>query len=197
MGHSHAAGRGRLKAVLAVIAAAVLVILAAAAGTSFAGASSSPSPDAGKVTLRLGWNEGPLNLNPFIGYSTSYEVWMLNYDTLVGVGADGLPSKETGLAAGLGALARPEDLDLPAPPGRQVAGRRAAHGADVAFTFNTIIEDDLSLAIYLKDVTKAVAVDDTTLKVYCTQPKANMLLTQVYIYVLPRAHLGQARAPRR
>ncbi len=69
-----------------------------AAGASFAGASSSPSPEGGKVTLRLGWNEGPLNLNPFIGYSTSYEVWMLNYDVLVGIGADGMPSRETGLA---------------------------------------------------------------------------------------------------
>ena len=31
---------------------------------------------------------------------------------------------------------------------------------DVAWTFNTIIDNDLSLAIYLKDVEKAVAVDD-------------------------------------
>ncbi len=121
MGRSHTFGRGRRRAVVAVIAVAVLVVLVAA-GTSFAGASSSPSPDAAKVTLRLGWNEGPLNLNPFIGYSTSYEIWMLNYDTLVGIGADGLPSKETGLAAGLGALARPEDVDVP-PPSRVSRGR--------------------------------------------------------------------------
>ena len=97
MGRSHTAGRRRQRVVLAVIAAAVLVVLVAA-GASFAGASGSPSPDAGKVVLRLGWNEGPLNLNPFIGYSTSYEIWMLNYDTLVGIGSDGLPSKATGLA---------------------------------------------------------------------------------------------------
>ncbi len=62
---------------------------------------------------------------------------------------------------------------------------------DVAWTFNTIIQDDLSLAVYLKGVKKAVAVDDTTLKVYCTEPKANMLTTQVYIYVLPEHIWGK------
>ena len=64
---------------------------------------------------------------------------------------------------------------------------------DVAWTFNAIIENDLSPAVYLKNVTKAVAVDDTTLKVTCSQPKANMLITQIYIYVAARAHLGQAQ----
>ena len=67
----------------------------------------------------------------------------------------------------------------------------------------------MSLAVYLKDVKKAVAVDDTTLKVYCSAPKANMLLTQVYIYILPEhiwgklerrrdgQHLPQSGADRR
>ncbi len=40
-------------------------------------------------------------------------------------------------------------------------------------------------------MTKAVAVDDTTLKVYCSQPKANMLTTQIYIYVLPEHIWGK------
>ena len=34
-------------------------------GTVSAATSASPSPDTGKVTLRLGWSESPLNLNPF------------------------------------------------------------------------------------------------------------------------------------
>jgi peptide/nickel transport system substrate-binding protein len=43
-------------------------------------------------------------------------------------------------------------------------------------------------------VEKAVAVDATTLKVYCTAPKANMLLTQVYIYILPEHVWGRLSA---
>ena len=47
-------------------------------------AGGSPSPT-GKTVLRVGWTAEPDNLNPFVGYATaSYEVWSLNYDTLVG-----------------------------------------------------------------------------------------------------------------
>ena len=47
--------------------------------------SDSPSPAAGKTILRLGWTNDPDNLNPFIGYeSSSYEIWAINYELLVG-----------------------------------------------------------------------------------------------------------------
>ena len=47
-------------------------------------ASESPSPT-GKIVLRVGWTEEPDNLNPFVGWAeSSYEVWGINYDTLVG-----------------------------------------------------------------------------------------------------------------
>jgi peptide/nickel transport system substrate-binding protein len=175
---------------LAAAAAAVLLLVAALAlAATASGESPSPAgtgaPAAEKLTLRLGWNESPLNLNPFVGYSNSYEVWMLNYDTLVGVGADGLPSKETGLAEDW-QLSDDELVwtfeireDVKWHDGTPLTAR------DVAFTFNYIIENELSISVYLKDVDRAVAVDDTTLEVYCTEPKANMLLTQVYIYILP------------
>ena len=62
----------------AVMALSVLVLLAVlAAGASLAAGSSSPSPADGTVTLRLGWSEDPLNLNSFVGYSNSHEVWVL------------------------------------------------------------------------------------------------------------------------
>jgi peptide/nickel transport system substrate-binding protein len=190
MSDSHTGGRGRQRVILVVIAAALLVVLAAA-GSSFAGASGSPSPDAGTITLRLGWNEGPLNLNPFIGYSASYEVWLLNYDTLVAVGADGLPSKETGLAEDWELSPDQKTWTFRIRPGVKWQDGEPLTARDVAFTFNTIIDNDMSLAIYLKDIEKAVAVDDTTLKVFCTEPKANMLLTQVYIYILPEHIWGK------
>ena len=192
MGRSPATSRRRWGALAAVIVA-VLVVLAAA-GASFAGAGGSPSPDTGKVTLRLGWNEGPLNLNPFVGYSTSYEIWMLNYDTLVAAGSDGLPSKQTGLAEDWRLSPDQKTWTFHIRPGVKWQDGEPLTARDVAWTFNTIIDNDLSLAIYLKDVEKAVAVDDTTLKVYCSQPKANMLMTQVYIYILPEHIWGKLSA---
>ena len=193
----HSEWHGRRRVVTLTITVIVLLTLVAVwAGAAASAASGSPSAssDAGKITLRLGWNEGPLNLNPFIGYSTSYEIWMLNYDTLVGVGADGLPSKDVGLAQDWELSPDQRTWTFHLRPGVKWQDGEPLTAADVAWTFNSIIENDLSLAIYLKDVEKAVAVDDTTLKVICTQPKANMLLTQVYIYVLPEHIWGKLSA---
>ena len=185
-------GRHRL-VTLTITVIVLLTLLSACVGVIGAAASTSPSPSAaaGTVTLRLGWNEGPLNLNPFIGYSTSYEVWMLNYDVLVGIGADGLPSKETGLAEDWSLSADQLTWTFKIRPGVKWQDGEPLTAADVAWTFNTIIEKDLSLAVYLKGVKKATAVDDTTLQVVCDQPKANMLTTQVYIYVLPEHIWGK------
>ena len=73
--------------------------------------------------LRVGWPDDPDNLNPFIGWETSsYEVWLLNYDFLVGYDP-GPARRGPSLAETLGHLARRQDLDLPAAPGRELAGR--------------------------------------------------------------------------
>ncbi len=168
-----------------LLIALVVATCVTASLTGQATASPSPSPAGETLTLRLGWTESPLNLNPFIGYSNSYEVWLLNYDTLVAVGADGAPSKETGLAEDWTLSADEKEWTFTIREGVTWQDGEPLTARDVAWTFNTIIENELSLAVYLKDVEKAVAVDDTTLKVYCSAPKANMLLTQVYIYILP------------
>ena len=190
--------RVRLLTTLLIALVVATCITASVAG--FAAASSSPapvsagdsaSPSAQTLTLRLGWTESPLNLNPFIGYSNSYEVWLLNYDTLVAVGADGAPSKETGLAEDWTLSADQKEWTFKIRPGVTWQDGEPLTARDVAWTFNAIIENELSLAVYLKDVEKAVAVDDTTLKVYCSAPKANMLLTQVYIYILPEHIWGK------
>jgi peptide/nickel transport system substrate-binding protein len=186
---------------LALTAIVLLTLLAACVGTVSAATSSSPSPAvtpssaAGKVTLRLGWNEGPLNLNPFIGYSASYEIWLLNYDVLVGIGSDGLPSTETGLAQSWETSADGTTWTFHLRPGVMWQDGEPLTARDVAFTFNYIVENEMSNAVYLRGVEKAVAVDDATLKVICAKPKANMLLTQVYIYVLPE-HLWSKIDPK-
>jgi peptide/nickel transport system substrate-binding protein len=188
--------QGRARVVTLTITVIVLLALLSAGVATVSAATSSPAPSAGAgpVTLRLGWNEGPLNLNPFIGYSASYEIWMLNYDVLVGIGSDGLPSRETGLAEDWSLSPDQKTWTFKIRPGVRWQDGQPLTAADVAWTFNTIIKDDLSLAVYLKGVKKAVAVDDTTLKVVCDEPKANMLTTQVYIYVLPEHIWGKLTA---
>jgi len=57
--------------------------------------SESLSPAAGKTTLRLGWTSDPDNLNPFIGCpSSSYEIWALDYELLVGFRASDFANED-------------------------------------------------------------------------------------------------------
>jgi peptide/nickel transport system substrate-binding protein len=175
-------GRHRV-VTLTITVIVLLTLLAVCAGA--ASAATSSSPDSGTVTLKLGWNESPLNLNPFVGYSNSYEVWLLNYDTLVAIGADGLPSRETGLAEDWSLSPDKKTWTFTIRQGVTWQDGEALTARDVAFTFNYILENDMSLEIFLKDVERAEAIDDSIVKVYCSAPKANMLLTQTSLFILP------------
>ena len=151
-------------------------------GVRTASAAPSASPSAGPVTLRLGWVQDVDNLNPFIGYGSSYEVWCLNYDFLVGYAEDGSPRP---------AIAESWET----AQGGRVWTFHIRHGVrwqdglpltarDVAFSINYVVDNDLSsYATYAKFIRRAVVVDPYTVRVHCTRPKANML--RLYIYVLP------------
>ena len=192
-------GRHRV-VTLTITVIVLLTLLAACVGTVSAAASSSPSPavtpspSAGKVILRLGWNESPLNLNPFVGYSNSFEVWLLNYDTLVGFGADGSPSTETGLAESWETSADGKTWTFHLRSGVKWQDGEPLTARDVAFTYNLLIENDMSLSHFLKYVTEAVAVDDTTFEMRCSRPKADLLSTQGSIFVLPEHIWGKVGA---
>ena len=90
------------------------------------GRRREPVAGDGKVILKLGWTNEPDSLNPFVGYEgSSYEVWSLNYDMLVGFGLDGAPDADRGLAESWDGLRRRPHLDVQDPPGHDLAGRRA------------------------------------------------------------------------
>jgi peptide/nickel transport system substrate-binding protein len=191
------AGERAAVALLVVLVAAVVCFTwwqegaAPASGSPAPSSSSSPSPSpsaspAAALTLRLGWTDTPLKLNPFTGTGTAEEVWRLNYDTLVGIGADGVPSRETGLAEEWESSADGKTWKFRLRPGVTWQDGEALTARDVAFTFNYIIDNDLRPGVHLKGVTRAEAVDDATVKVYCERPKADMLLAVAQVYVLPR-----------
>ena len=74
-----------------------------------------------------------------------------------------------------------------------MAGRRAAHGPDVAFTYNYIIKNQLAnFTDHDRHRQDATAPDDTTVVITCSQPKANML---AIVGADPAAaHLGHVSA---
>ncbi len=71
MSGRHGEWHGRHRVVTLTIIVIVLLTLLAACVVTVSAATSSPAATSasGKVTLRLGWNEGSLNLNPFVGCS--------------------------------------------------------------------------------------------------------------------------------
>jgi len=175
--------RGRLLLGLAV--AAVLVAgLAVGIGGALA-ADESPSPADGKVVLKLGWTNEPDNLNPFVGYETSnYEVWSLNYDMLCGFGLDGGPDPDRGLAESWGVSDDGLVWTFKIREGMTWQDGEPLTAEDIAFTYNLIIDKDLTaLTSYATNIKEARAVDDTMLEIECTAPKANM--ERLWIYVVP------------
>jgi len=156
-------------------------------------AAESPSPGAGKVTLRLGWTVDVENLNPFIGYGSSYEVWCLNYDFLVGYDAeDGSPRPE--IAESWETSPDGKVWTFHIRQGVTWQDGKPLTARDVAFTLNYIVENQLaSYSTYTKLIKRAEVVDDYTVRVTCSKPKANML--RLYVYVLPE-HLWSKVDPK-
>ena len=168
----------------------LLVLLAAVLGTGLVwglggalAADPSASPAADKITLRIAWTNDPDNLNPFIGAETSsYEIWLLNYDFLVGYGLDLEPTPD--LATSWETSADGKVWTFHLREGVTWQDGVAFTAKDVAFTYNYIIDNEMgaysSLTTFIDEV---VAVDDTTVEIRCSKPKANILRT--WIPILP------------
>ena len=186
------AGR-RSARILALLVAAVLAAgLAWGLGSALA-ASPGTSPDAGKVVLRVGWTNDPDNLNPFIGAETSsYEIWLLNYDFLVGYTADLQPAPDLATSWEVSDDGKVWTFHL--REGVTWQDGEPFTAADVAFTYNYIVEHQMGAFSSLTTfVDKAVAIDDATVEIRCRRPKANILRT--WIPILPE-HLWSTVSPR-
>jgi peptide/nickel transport system substrate-binding protein len=178
--HSGRRSRGRLwlLALAAILACGVIWGI-----TTAAGASSSPSPSAAKIVLKVGNTQDVDSLNPFIGYSVpAYEVYHLNYDMLTGYKPNGDVAPE--IADSWSNTPDFLTWTFKIHPGINWQDGVPLTAKDVAFTYNYIIQNDLSaFSTYTVNMKKAVAVDDTTVKFYLTKPKANIL--RMWIPIVP------------
>ncbi len=174
----------RLLAVVTIVA-----VLAVGLVWGLAGAlaeSESPTPAGGKTTLRLGWTNDPDNLNPFVGYeSSSYEVWAINYDLLVGFRAEDYTNQPgIGLATGWETSEDGKVWTFTIVEGATWQDGEPLTARDVAFTYTYCLENEMGMFIdYLTFIEKVEAPDDTHVVFTCSQPKANML--GLWIPILP------------
>jgi peptide/nickel transport system substrate-binding protein len=176
---------GRKRTLVLALAVVLVAGLLWGLGSALAG-SESPSPAAGKTILRLGWTNDPDNLNPFIGYeSSSYEVWAINYDLLVGFRASDMTNQPgVGLATKWVVSPDGKVWTFTITDKAKWQDGQPLTAADVAFTYNYVLKNKLSMFIdYLGFITKVEAPNPTTVVFTCSKPKANML--GLWIPILP------------
>ena len=176
---------GRPRTLVLALAVVLVAGLLWGLGSALAG-SDSPSPAAGKTTLHLGWTNDPDSLNPFIGFeSSSYEVWAINYDLLVGFRANDMANVPgVGLASAWETSPNGKVWTFTITDKAKWQDGEPLTAADVAFTYNYVIDNKMGLFIdYVKFITKVEATNDTTVVFTCSKPKANML--GLWIPILP------------
>jgi peptide/nickel transport system substrate-binding protein len=177
---------------LALVAGLLAAGLASGLGSALA-ADPSASPGGDKVVLHVGWTNDPDNLNPFIGAETSaYEIWLLNYDFLTGYSLDLKPTPD--LATSWETSPDGKTWTFHLRDGVKWQDGVPFTAKDVAFTYNYIVDNQMgamsSLTTYIE---KAVAIDDLTVEIRCSKPKANMITT--WIPILPE-HVWSKVSPK-
>ena len=189
---AHLARLGLLvAAVVAIVAVGSAVALAASSSPTpslYAAPSSSPtaaaSPSSGALVVRIGQLQDPDNLNPFIGIQgLDYQIWHLNYDFLVGFDAKSLAPRPE-LATSWSHSADGKTWTFQTRQGVKWQDGVPFTAADVAFTFNYIVKNNLAnLAVYTDGITGAKATGPNTVQIYTKAPKANML--RMVVPILP------------
>ncbi len=176
-----APGRLRRRAALALVVTVLATGLVWGITTAL-GDSSSPSPAAGKVVLRIGTSTDADNLNPFVGYeSTAYELYHLNYDFLTGFGQKHLePVPE--IAESWDKSADGLTWTFHIRHGMTWQDGTPLTAKDVAFTYNFNIKYQLGNYLgAMRHIKSVTATDDYTVVFVCDAPKADILAMWVPI----------------
>jgi len=181
-------GKAKTRRIRALVAAAAAVLAAGllwGIGSALAASESLP-PEEGKVVLHLGWTNDPDSLNPFMGYeASSYEVWTLNYELLVGFRASDMANVPgLGLATDWQASDDGKTWTFTITDKSKWQDGKPLTACDVAFTYNYCLKNKMELFIdYLRFIDSVEAPNDTTVVFKCSKAKANML--GLWIPILP------------
>ena len=180
--------RRLLLALGALLLVGMVVGLTDALATSPA---ASPSAAPGQVVLHLGWTHEPDNLNPFTGYTSEcWEIWALNYDYLFTSGQHNAPALDlasqfpTQQNGGISADGKVWTIHIRS--GVKFQDGVPLTAADVAFTYNYIIKNDMSqYTTYMAGIKSAKALDPTTVQFVCAHPMAVGFMETESVPILP------------
>jgi peptide/nickel transport system substrate-binding protein len=183
-----------LVAAAAAAAAVIGGIISSRATAASPTPATSASAGAGKVVLKIGEQEPLDSLNPFMGWADiAYEVYANQYLLLCGRDTKTLKPNDKGVAKSW--EVSPDGLTWTFTINQGITWQDGVPltAEDVAFTFNYIIDNDMSAYMaYLKYVKRAVLVDPYTVQIICSKPRAN--LTELWIPILPK-HIWSKISP--
>jgi peptide/nickel transport system substrate-binding protein len=169
----------RLGVIFFAVMAVGLGLVPAAVGQDGAG-----DGDGELVTFRLGDDNKPDSLNPFVGIEApSYTIWGATYDLLVD-----FDQKDMTPAPGLAESWETSEDGLTwtfhIRPDMKWSDGEPITADDVAYTYNRVIDENIgSLVSYLSLVESVEATDDLTVEI--TTKKPTSLMTSVFIYIVP------------
>jgi peptide/nickel transport system substrate-binding protein len=185
--------------VLAALAISLVAGLASAGAEETASPAAVPSAEAGKVIYRVGWTGDVDNLNPFIGFtSPAYEVWYLTYDSLIGYDPKTLvPMKgedSTGLATDWTTSEDQLTWTFTLRQNATWSDGEPLTASDVAFTYNTIIQEEFeNFTAYTNLIDTVTAIDDYTVEFKCSKVKSDMI--RHWVPILPE-HVWSKMSPK-
>ena len=183
---------------IALACALVVAVSAAALGAGAAfgqDETTAPAAEGGKVVVKIGWVNEVDNLNPFIGWTdVVYEIWINEYLLMVGFGWDTMkPDPTSGIAKSWEVSDDGLVWTFRMNEGITWHDGEPCTAEDAAFTYNFIIENEISAYInFLAGVERAEVVDKFTYRVICSQPVASMLT--LWIPCLPEHIWGEMSA---
>ena len=183
--HVHRPHRAGLPAVILLL----LVLMAVAPALALAGDSPSPAASTAPIIYRVGLQSDVDNMNPFSTYNTiPWECFRIGYNFLTWYDADykptpdladPVPSVDNGGVTEGGRV-----WTFHIRPNVKWSDGEPLTAQDVAYTYNRILRQDLSMySSYFTGVTKVEAPDDAT--VVITSSKPNAVMTALYVPILP------------
>jgi peptide/nickel transport system substrate-binding protein len=185
-GRLRRSGRGHARHRTRALAATSLLVPAALTGALLAPTGSSAAPAEEKLTFTVGILNEVDSFNPFLGIEAeSYEMWALTYDYMITYSMEDM-SPEPGLAESWETSEDGLTWTFDIREGVMWSDGEPLTAADIAFTYNRIIDggpESSTWGSYLTSVTAVDAPDDT--HVVLTLEKPNAVLPLLPIPIVP------------
>ena len=177
---------GRRRNAWAALVGAIAVALALPLAPASAEETPSSSGTAEKTVFTVGITQDVDTTNPFTGIAAaSFEAYQMMYPTLTEYSAEDF-STVPGLAESWEESEDQTYWTYKIRPGLKWSDGQPLTARDAAYTFNRVINGDIeqtNYGGYTSTITKAVAEDDTTLKLFVKRPSP--IMYHLAVYILP------------